>query len=152
MVICHLKQRKSAGLRFSREAGWKNESIWLHMEYKYLLEVLRSGLYEEFFSDFKNCLVPFLNPKQYTRSILENSSFIVSSANSDKGLHGAGFVARLSGSTAELIHIWLVMNMGLKPFYLNKQEELCLEFKPILPGFLFTDKETEIDYFSEEGK
>jgi hypothetical protein len=133
--------------------GWlENESIWLHMEYKYLLEVLRSGLYEEFFSDFKNCLVPFLNPKQYTRSILENSSFIVSSANSDKGLHGAGFVARLSGSTAELIHIWLVMNMGLKPFYLNKQEELCLEFKPILPGFLFTDKETEIDYFSEEGK
>ena len=33
--------------------GWlENESIWLHMEYKYLLEVLRAGLYEEFFEDF----------------------------------------------------------------------------------------------------
>ena len=30
--------------------GWlENESIWLHMEYKYLLEVLKAGLYEEFF-------------------------------------------------------------------------------------------------------
>jgi hypothetical protein len=29
--------------------GWlENESIWLHMEYKYLLEILKQGLYEEF--------------------------------------------------------------------------------------------------------
>ncbi len=34
-------------------AGWlENESIWLHMEYKYLLETLRAGLYEEFFTGF----------------------------------------------------------------------------------------------------
>ncbi len=34
--------------------GWlENESIWLHMEYKYLLEVLRAGLYEEFYADFQ---------------------------------------------------------------------------------------------------
>ena len=27
--------------------GWlENESIWLHMEYKWLLEMLKSGLYE----------------------------------------------------------------------------------------------------------
>lgn len=30
--------------------GWlENESIWLHMEYKYLLELIRNGMYEEFF-------------------------------------------------------------------------------------------------------
>ena len=29
--------------------GWlENESVWLHMEYKYLLELLKAGLYEEF--------------------------------------------------------------------------------------------------------
>jgi hypothetical protein len=46
--------------------GWlENESIWLHMEYKYLLEILKSGLYEEFFDDFRKCLVPFMAPEVY---------------------------------------------------------------------------------------
>lgn len=35
--------------------GWlENGSIWLHMEYKYLLEMLRAGLYAAFFEDFRN--------------------------------------------------------------------------------------------------
>ena len=118
--------------------GWlENESVWLHMEYKYLLEILNQGLYEEFFSEIKNVLVPFQNPQRYGRSTLENSSFIVSSAFKDKKMHGNGFVARLSGSTAELLDIWLKMNAGLKPFFLNRQERLNLEFKPILAGWLF---------------
>ena len=42
--------------------GWQeNESIWLHMEYKYLLELIRGGLYKEFFEDLKNAAVPFLD-------------------------------------------------------------------------------------------
>jgi len=65
--------------------GWfENESVWLHMEYKYMLEILRNGLYDEFYADFNKVFIPFLNPEQYGRSILENSSFIVSSANPDK--------------------------------------------------------------------
>ncbi len=133
--------------------GWlENESIWLHMEYKYLLEVLRSGLYEDFYRDFKNCIVAFFNPQKYTRSIIESSSFIVSSVHSDSGLHGAGFVARLSGATAEMLHIWLCMNTGFRPFYLNEQGNLCLEFNPILAGWLFTKKENEFDYFTQDEK
>ncbi|MCK5083787.1 MAG: hypothetical protein KAR31_12840, partial [Candidatus Omnitrophica bacterium] len=32
-------------------AGWlENESIWLHMEYKFILELLRSEMYEEFYT------------------------------------------------------------------------------------------------------
>ena len=121
--------------------GWlENESIWLHMEYKYLLELLKAGLYEEFYRDFKNELIPFQEPEQYGRSILENSSFIVSSAFVDKNLHGNGFVARLSGSTAEFINIWLVMNSGRKPFFLNKKNELNLRLEPILAGWLFNHK------------
>jgi len=119
--------------------GWlENESIWLHMEYKYLLEVLSSGLYEEFYKDFKNILIPLQDPRRYGRNILENSSFLVSSAFLDKQLHGNGFVARLSGSTAEFLKIWLVMNAGREPFRLDSQGQLCLKFEPLLAGWLFT--------------
>lgn len=119
--------------------GWlENESIWLHMEYKYLLEALKQGLYGEFYADFKNVLIPFLDPETYGRSILENSSFLVSSAFPDEHLHGNGFVARLSGSTAEFIQLWLIMNCGLKPFFLNKEGKLNLRFSPALAGWLFT--------------
>lgn len=128
---------------FSR--GWlENESVWLHMEYKYLLELLRSGLYEEFYSEFKNILVCFQNPKRYGRSVLENSSFIASSVFSDKDLWGTGFVARLSGSTAEFLHIWRIINSGNKPFFLNKNNELNLRFTPALPAWMFTPLDKSI--------
>jgi hypothetical protein len=121
--------------------GWlENESIWLHMEYKYLLELLKKGLYAEFYQDFKNALIPFQKPQRYGRSILENSSFLVSSASPDKNLHGNGFVARLSGSTAEFLQIWLIMNVGKEPFFLNGKKELNLRLEPVLPGWLFDTK------------
>ena len=122
--------------------GWlENESIWLHMEYKYLLEVLRAGLYEEFYADFKTALIPFLDPQTYGRSPLENSSFIVSSAHPDRSLHGAGFVARLSGSTAEFLSLWQLMMVGPQPFVMN-DGELQLKFPPALPGWLFAADNT----------
>lgn len=121
--------------------GWlENESIWLHMEYKYLLEILKKGLFEEFYKDFKRVLIPFQKPQRYGRSILENSSFIVSSAFVDKSLHGNGFVARLSGSTAEFLQIWLIMNTGNQAFFLNSKGELNFKFSPKLAGWLFNKK------------
>ncbi len=122
--------------------GWlENGSIWLHMSYKYLLELLRAGLYEQFFTELPTNLVPFMSPEVYGRSPLENSSFLVSSAHPDETLHGAGFVARLSGSTAEFLSMWQVMMSGLQPFVIQNGE---LEFalKPILPG----------DWFDAQGK
>jgi hypothetical protein len=119
--------------------GWlENESIWLHMEYKYLLEMLKAELYEQFFADMKNILVPFFDPQIYGRSPLENSSFLVSSVHPDETLHGGGFVARLSGSTAEFISIWNIMMAGKHPFTVQN-EQLCLALRPALPGWLFTD-------------
>jgi len=118
--------------------GWlENESIWLHMEYKYLLEILRSGLHKEFYEEFRNLLIPYQRPGRYGRNILENSSFLVSSAFPDEKLHGNGYVARLSGSTAEFIHIWTLMNIGKKPFFLNENNELNLRFEPVLASWLF---------------
>lgn len=134
-------------------AGWlENASIWLHMEYKFMLELLRGGLYEEFFENFRHVLIPFLKPTQYGRSILENSSFLVSSAHEDAALHGRGFVARLSGSTAEFLQMLMYMNAGQTPFVLGQNGELNLEFKPVLPGWLFTQKAGRVSYlnFSHE--
>jgi hypothetical protein len=119
--------------------GWlENESIWLHLEYKYLLQVLKAGLYEEFFRDFKAVLIPFQDPQVYGRSPLENSSFIVSSAHPDESLHGGGFVARFSGSTAEFLSLWNLMMAGKRPFFVQ-EGQLCLAFKPALPGWLFDE-------------
>lgn len=125
--------------------GWfENETVWLHMEYKYMLELLRSGAYEQFFRDFQEVFVPFLEPAVYGRSILENSSFIASSANPDSRLHGRGFVARLSGATAEFLSIWCTMLMGHRPFRME-DGELMLELKPVLPGWLF-DENNEVRF------
>ncbi|MFI3211885.1 MAG: hypothetical protein R3Y24_00945 [Eubacteriales bacterium] len=120
--------------------GWlENESIWLHMEYKYLLELLKSDLYEEFFEAFEKAAVPFLDEKVYGRSSLENSSFIVSSANSNKKLHGKGFVARLSGSTAEFLQIWHMMMFG-KQMFSMENNELVVSFNPAIPKNLLTSE------------
>ncbi len=118
--------------------GWlENESVWLHMEYKYMLELLKAGMYQEFFADFKKVLVPFLDPKRYKRSILENSSFLVSSAHPIKEKHGRGFVTRLSGGTAEMLDIWAVMTSGKKIFFLDEKGKLGFRLFPALPAWLF---------------
>jgi len=83
---------------------------------------------------------------------LENSSFLVSSAHEDSKLHGQGFVARLSGSTAEFVHIWLLMNIGKNPFTLNEQGDLEFTFRPALAGWLFTKKKSTIIYWDQNNK
>jgi hypothetical protein len=119
--------------------GWlENESIFLHMAYKYLLATIQAGLAEEFFDDMQKALVPFLSPEVYGRSILENSSFIASSANPDPALHGRGFVSRLSGSTIEILTMWFTMMVGPQPFTM-KNGCLSLQLVPTLPGWMFDE-------------
>jgi len=126
--------------------GWlENEAVFLHMEYKYLLEILKKELYDEFFTDIKTVLIPFLKPESYGRSTLENSSFIVSSENPDDTIHGKGFVSRLSGSTAEFLNMWFIMMAGKKPFDIDENGKLVLSLNPILPEWLF-DKHNEISF------
>lgn len=121
--------------------GWlENGSVFLHMSYKYLLELLKGELYNEFFTEMKHGLVPFLDPAVYGRSTLENSSFIASSANPDPSLHGTGFVARLSGSTAEFISMWNLMMWGKQPFVME-DGQLRLRMQPALPAWLFDSED-----------
>ena len=122
--------------------GWlENESIWLHMEYKYLLELLKSEMYKEFFEDFHKAAVPFLDREVYGRSIYENSSFIASSMNPNAGIHGKGFVARLSGSTVEFLNMWIIMMFGRQPFGVQ-DGELTLHLEPALPSYLLEENGT----------
>lgn len=119
--------------------GWlERESVFMHMEFKYLLSMLSAGLFEEFFEDIKTALPPFLDPAVYGRSVLENSSFIASSVNPDESMHGRGFVARLSGTTAEFLSMWQMMMVG-KEMFTMEDGQLILKLQPILPEWLFDD-------------
>lgn len=132
--------------------GWlENQSIWLHMSYKFYLELLRGGLYEEFFQEIQTGLVPFMDHELYGRSPLEAASFIVSSAFPDKRLHGVSYLARLSGSTAEFLSMWAIMMAGHAPFTTivdpaSNKAELVLALKPVLPGWLFNPEAHEVSF------
>jgi len=133
--------------------GWiENESIYTHMEYKWLLEVLRSGLYKEFFDDIQTALVPFLNPEIYGRSVIENCSFIASSVFPDPRSHGRAFQPRLSGVTCEFLNIWTLMVAGEEPFFLNSDGELALRLQPILEERFFTKDASATTYWDISGE
>jgi hypothetical protein len=127
--------------------GWlENQSVWLHMSYKFYLELLRGGLYDEFFTEISTGLVPFMDADVYGRSPLEAASFIVSSAFPDKKLHGQGFLARLSGSTAEFLSMWSLMMAGDSPFSLDHNGSLQLAFKPVIPGWMFPESSGSVTF------
>lgn len=73
---------------------------------------------------------------------MEAASFIVSTVFPDKKLHGASFLARLSGSTAEMMSMWAIMMAGQHPFSLDATGVLQCTLVPVLPGWMFTDENT----------
>ena len=118
-------------------AGWlERESIFLHMTYKYLLGLLVSGAYDAYYETIKTNIVCFLDEDVYGRSTLENSSFLASSKNPDERLHGQGFVARLSGSTAEMLSMWRYMFLG-KSIFSIKDNVLSFQLKPLVKASWF---------------
>ncbi len=126
--------------------GWlENGSIFLHMHYKYVLEMIRGGMIDEFYANLSTLLVPFRDPKTYRRSVTENVSFMASSGYAtDPGDHGKGFVARLSGSTVEFLHIWSILMFGGAPFRLDDAGQLVFRLEPQLHKDFFTKDEMEI--------
>jgi hypothetical protein len=135
------KESNEIGRGRSFTKGWQErESNFLHMTYKYLLGLLKGELYDEFYEEIKTNLTIFMDPAVYGRSTLENSSFIASSINPDPFVRGQGYVARLSGSTAEMLSIWAMMMYGKQPFIYNKGV-LELNLKPLLHQSFFNDKQ-----------
>lgn len=125
--------------------GWlERECDFLHMSYKYLLGLLKAGLYEDFYEEIKTNMVCFMKPEVYGRSIIENSSFIVPTCNPDKKIHGQGFFARLTGANAEMINILNLMFVGDNVFEL-REGVLTLALNPKLCAELFDDN-NEVRY------
>ncbi|PPD31661.1 MAG: hypothetical protein CTY19_13110 [Methylomonas sp.] len=131
--------------------GWlENGSIFLHMHYKFVLEMLRASLVDEFYQNMEQLLVAFREPNQYARNPVENSSFLVSSGFAiDPRQHGRGCVARLSGSTVEFLHLWTYLFLGPKPFEVDGGE-LCFKPEPVLHSSLFLTQSQSIKSFELE--
>lgn len=122
-------------------AGWlENQSVWLHMSYKFYLSLLKQEMYDEFFDEMTmGGMLPFMNVTDYGRSLTECVSFIVSSAFKDSRLHGRGFLPRLSGSTSEFLLMWASMFIGPQPFFLDNDGLLNFQLVPALPAWMFSD-------------
>lgn len=138
-------QSYDMGRQIAFAPGWlENQSIWLHMSYKYYLQLIRGKMYEQFFSEMRGGgILPFMDPDVYGRSLMECSSFIASSAFPDPSIAGKGYLARLSGSTAEFMDIWKLMFIGPNLFSTNDNGELQMQLTPALPSWLFEDEESD---------
>jgi len=125
--------------------GWlEREACFMHMAYKYLIGILKSGLYEEYYQDMKTSMPPFMDPEVYGRSPLENASFIATSSNPNQQNHGRGFVARLTGTTSEAMTLLMLMMTGKKLFSYQHQV-LRFQIKPILTADFF-DAQNEVSF------
>ena len=125
--------------------GWlERECNFLHMCYKYLLGLLKAGLYERFYEEMKINFVYNMDPYVYGRSPIENSSFIVPTCNPNKRMHGQGQFARLTGANAEVLDMFYLMFLGEKAFSMENGK---LRFTPS-PKLSkeFFDKNDEVSY------
>jgi len=147
-------QSYDMGRMMAFASGWlENHSIWLHMSYKYYLELIRGNLYDQFFSEMRGGgMLPFMDPDVYGRSLMECSSFLASSAFPDPATQGRGFSARLSGSTAEFLSMWVLMFIGPEPFILADDGSLQMQLVPALPSWLFEDLDDDLPgTYDEDG-
>ncbi len=154
------KETLEIGRIRSFPAGWlERESCFLHMSYKVLLALLEAGMYDEFYTEIKTGLVPFMPAERYGRSNIENSSFIVTSNHSDRAKHGKGYQARLTGANAEVLSMWRIMMGAEKPFTV-KDGQLEFSLNPKLHKDFFDGGKvsfllfgrTEITYINRSGK
>jgi len=136
-------QSYDMGRMMAFSPGWlENQSIWMHMSYKYYLELLRGKAYDKFYSEMKGGgILPFMDPVKYGRSLMECSSFLASSVFADPSFHGRGFSARLSGSTAEFLSMWKLIFIGSHPYYLDDDDKLVFSLKPAVPSWMFKDED-----------
>ncbi len=147
-------QSVDMGRTVALPSGWaENQGIWMHMSYKFYLEMLRHHLYEEFFEEATaGGLLPFMDPNIYGRSLTECSSFIASSAFEDPSKRGRGFLGRLSGSTAEFLSMWILMFVGPHPFFVDPGDhQLRMQLVPAVPAWMFESRGAdELDNVDDE--
>ena len=130
--------------------GWlERECNFLHMCYKYLLGLLKAGLYEDFYKEMKINFVYNMDPYVYGRSPIENSSFIVPTCNPNTRMHGQGQFARLTGANAEILDMFFIMFLGERAF---SYENGVLKFTPspkLSKEFFHENNEVSYPLFSK---
>ena len=133
-------QHRDIGRSVAFPPGWlENQSVWLEMSYKFYLQLLRNGMYDQFFDEMvSGGMLPFMDPNKYGRSLMECSAFIASSAFEDPSYRGRGFLARLSGATSEFLMMWTEMFIGKEPFFIDGETgELKMQLVPVIPEWMF---------------
>ncbi len=129
--------------------GWlERECNFLHMDYKYLLGLLRAGYYDLFYEEIKTNYVPFMDPEIYGRNPAEASSFIVPTCNPDASKHGQGFFARLTGANAEMLDMYVRLFAGDHVFSVVGGR-LTLTLDPKLPSSWFKDGKVRFRLFGK---
>jgi hypothetical protein len=139
-------QSSEIGRASALPPGWlENQSISLHMSYKFYLELLRHGLYDEFFTEMMSGgMLPFFDPKMYGQSLMVPTTFIVSSAYADISMHGRGYnnnnqngrekTLQYSGTTSEFLSMWIYIMVGAHPFSLHPRTgQLQMQLLPTIP-------------------
>merc|ERR1712238_652668 len=65
-------QSYDMGRQVAFSPGWlENQSIWMHMSYKYYLQLLRGKLYDKFFAEYRGGgILPFMDPDTYGRPLI----------------------------------------------------------------------------------
>lgn len=123
-------------------AGWlEREANFMHMSYKFILGMLKAHRYDTFFAEIHDAFPCYMDPSVYGRSILENSSFIATSRNPNPRIHGKGYVARLTGTTAEMLSMHVGIFFGYHLFSMTPHG-LAFHLRPVLPASFFSDEKT----------
>jgi len=122
--------------------GWlERECNFLHMSYKYMLGLLKAGLYEPFYEEIKTNFVVNMKPEVYGRDPAEASSFVVPTCNPDAKNWGRGYFARLTGANAEFLNILTILFAGER-LYSEEKGVLAFHLEPKLSASFFDEAGT----------
>ena len=119
--------------------GWlERECNFLHMDYKFMLGLLKGGFLTRFYDELPTNWVLHYDPEIYGRNPAEASSFVVPTCNLDTAKHGRGYFARLTGANAEFLNMFVLLFAGEKLFKVE-QGELVFELHPVLSSKFFDE-------------
>ena len=121
--------------------GWlERECNFLHMDYKFMLGLLKGGFIDRFYEELPTNWVLHYDPEVYGRNPAEASSFIVPTCNPDASKHGRGYFARLTGANAEFLNMFVLLFAGER-LYKVENGELAFELHPLLSSKFFDEND-----------
>jgi len=90
----------------------RHQPISLPMQYRLFGELLKNGLYAQFYDTIRSGLVPLMDFGVYGRPTMESAAAIVSSAAPNFRTHGRGLRAHDADTSAEFLRMWQLMTVA----------------------------------------